>query len=491
MTRHYDAVVVGGRLSATLCAALLAKRGLRTFLVDQGELASLDAHLLHDLVPSPSGSMVIQRVHEELGIRLESEPRLHPVKPPLQVILPDQRFELEPERARLLAALKRERSGHLDDTPSALDRLELEAGRVGEFLSEAKELPAQGFFSRRAAVQLMRRHDGSGLKLGEEDVLEGVPLELRAALLALLPFVTHLDAAEASDLTLARLTRPVQRWLRGMGRLELHGGLRALILEVAARRAFDEHRGAVARLEPSGKQVRLELVQAKEEITADVVIDASTDLSGIETIPARLQKKELALTLQAAKPKGRLHVMGVELDKAVLPPGMGDYLLLLNGRADPARFDAESRSLQDRPILVVRRPTKAPGRQELVLAHPVSAVRAHAEGLDRLEAAMRARLERLVPFLSEGHPQVHSLTGRGATRDHSPVLPHPLYDPELDPDLGLTGVPMRTPYKNVLLAGPAVLPGLGVEGEYWAALQAVDAACVLKLGGKPKKRLLA
>ena len=104
---------------------------------------------------------------------------------------------------------------------------------------------------------------------------------------------------------------------------------------------------------------------------------------------------------------------------------------------------------------------------------------------------MRARVERLVPFLAEGNPVIRVLSGRGATRDQRSVLPHPLYDPELDPEPGLTGVGMRTPHKNLFLAGPAVLPGLGVEGEYWTALQAADAISVVKTGAKVKKHLLA
>ncbi len=491
MTRHYDVIVVGGRLSATICAALLAKRGLRTFLVDQGELASLEGRGLHDLLPSPGGCAVMERVHEELGLGLKNEPRVRPMKPALQVILPDQRFELEPTQEALFAALTRERSGYLDDTASALERLQARAEKVGAFLGDAKELPAHGFFQKRAASVQLKRHEASGVRLLQDDLIEGTPTELRQALLGLLPFITHLDLSDPNAYTAAQIARPLQRWLRGVAQLDVKGGLRGLFLEAAERGAFDVHSGAVAQIQVSGKQVSLELAQGRQTVTADALIDASTDLSGVDTLPAKQQKKDLALTLQAAKPKGRLHVMAVEVDAKVIPPGMGHYLLLLNGRNGPKRADEANASFQDLPIFVVRRSTEAAEREELVMAHPVSAVRAHEEGLDHLEAAMQARLQRLVPFMADGDPKVHTLSGRGATKDHRAVLAHPLFDPDLDPAMGLTGVPMRTPFKNLFVAGPAVLPGLGVEGEYWSALQAVDAACVVKLGTKPKKRLLA
>lgn len=489
MTRHYEAAVIGGRLSAVIAAALFAKRGLRTLLVDQGELASADQDLVDDLVPSPADSGVMQKVHDELGLRLETEPRLHPVHPALQVVFPDQRVELSPDRPALLEELRRERAGRLEGATNTLDRLDGGARAVGAFLSEAQELPASGFFGRRAAAQLVRRHEGLGNDLAKAALLDGAPPELSEALLALLPFVTHFDAPNVERVTAARLCRPVSRWLRGLGRLELPTGLRGLFLEVAEKRAFDLHRGAIARLEPASKQITLELVQSKEEITADVVIDASTDLSGIDTIPGRLRKKELSLALQAAKPRGHLHVIGVSVDRAALPPGMGRHLLLLNGRRGEVRDDGVQ-SLEDRPILVCRRAAEEGARDELICAHPVSAVRQHAEGLDQLEAAMRARLTRLIPFLEHGRPEVQTMTGRGATQDRRPMLPHPLYDPDLDPELGLTGVGLRTPYRSVFLAGPAVLPGLGVEGEYWSALQAVEASVAYRSGGRMKKRLL-
>lgn len=483
MTRHYDAVVVGGRLSATIAAALLVKRGQRTLLIDQGELKSQGSDLLADIVPSPAGSLVMERVHDELGLRLESEGRLRPVKPGLQVVLPDHRLELSPKRERLTQEFARADAASLAGT---LDRVKEASEEVARFLEESKELPASGFFDRRTAAATARRHAGVGTPAAERGLFEDGPAALHQTLLGLLPFITHLDARDA-QLPTARLARPAQRWLQGLGQLEVEGGLRGLFLEHAERRAFERHDGAVAELLPAGKDVRLKLGHGDPDVTCDVLVDASTDLSGIEQIPSRKQKKDLALALQAARPKGRLHILEIELDARAIPPGMGRYLLLLNGRQG-ARDGADGP--EDRPILLTRRPA-GEGREALVCAHPVSSVRSHEEGVDQLEAAMRARVTRLVPFLEDASPAVRTLSGRGASGSRNAVLDHPLYDPDLDPAMGLTGVSMRTPHKGVLLAGPAVLPGLGVEGEYWSALQAVEAALVLRTGTKPKKRLLA
>jgi hypothetical protein len=54
----------------------------------------------------------------------------------------------------------------------------------------------------------------------------------------------------------------------------------------------------------------------------------------------------------------------------------------------------------------------------------------------------------------------------------SRLLPHPLYEFEVESVLGVTGLSQRTPVKNLILASREVLPGLGLEGEYLAGLRA-------------------
>jgi hypothetical protein len=180
--------------------------------------------------------------------------------------------------------------------------------------------------------------------------------------------------------------------------------------------------------------------------------------------------------------------LAIEVDRAVIPPGMADYVILLNGRKDPTRFEGDPEA-EDRPILVNTRVlTSTPSRMLLIAVHPVSAARAHAGRIEQLDEAIRARVERLIPFMSEGAPVMQPLSGRGV-REARPFLAHPLFEPDMDPLAGITGIPMRTSFKNVFLAGPAVMPGLGIEGEYLTALQAADACEAVGTGVKRPKTL--
>lgn len=490
MSQHFDVIILGGRLSAVITAALLAKRGLRGLLVDQGELASMDAGLFYDLATVPAGSPVMEVVYRELGLESELPKKGRPLSPILQVILPDQRLDLSPDRAHFLAELERGFGAAAQPVKAALDRWTALEGEEGQYLSAAGELPATGFFARRSADAALRRHEFLGQTIHEAQLFAGLPPLLAEMFLAPLPFLTHFDARRPEEVKTARFLRPLLRMMRGLHRLDGSRGARGLFLEAIASRSFEVRRSAAESVEPGGKQVLVRLAGQREPVSAEVLIDASADLSGLDVVPNNLRKKDFAQVIQSVKPKGFLHTLSLEIDEVVVPPGLGEQALLLNGRRDPTRYDLSDPDAEDRPIWLTRRPSVDEGRVQLVASHPVSTVRAHAQSLDHLEEVMRARIERLIPFLMDGRPEIHALSGASAIKHKQPVLPHPLYDLALDPKTGLTGVPTQTGWKNVLVAGPTVLPGLGAEGEYLSAIQAADQTGALVGGGK-KKRTLA
>lgn len=473
MREHYDVLVTGGRLSAILAAALLARRGLRTLLIDQGELVGMDGSLVWDLIPSSDASKVMQAVNAELGLDRAIRTGTVRLSPAVQVVLPDNRLELGADPARLPLEFERELSARPQSVQNTTQRIQEAEREVGSFLAKSKEHRSRGFFSRRQLVGVVRTRSGLSTTVQDAGLLADAPPALAELLVAALPFVTHVDAKVPADATVGRFARPVMRFLRGFRTVTGGRGIRSLVLDVAGRRAFELKRSVVRQLEPLVQSVRVRTSGDREMLTAGAIVDASGDLSALDSIPGA-RKRELALTLQSAQPAGFLHILGIEVDRRVIPPAMSTQVLLLNGPRDPSRVDTGE---EDRPMWITRRPASTDGREQLVLAHPVSSVRAKAEGLDHLEAIMRRRIEQLIPFLAHGDPQVRSLSTGVWPSDHGTVLPHPLYDPSLDLTTGFGGVPTRTPFRNVFVAGPSVLPGLGVEGAYRGARRAVDAVC--------------
>jgi hypothetical protein len=277
---------------------------------------------------------------------------------------------------------------------------------------------------------------------------------------------------------LLHLVRPVLRLLRGAARFQDGKGLRHIFEQHARRGGFSVYQDAVEKIEYKDKRHVLALTESRRQISCDYIIDASSDLSGIEALPSK-QLRSLARTLQDARPKGALHTFAFEVDKKVVPPGMSDNVLLLNGRQKTR--DASRTAAEDRPLLLLQRPTQQkstpPGKStkeriRLIALHPLSSAESHVTS--EIDNVIRARIQRVIPFLDSGNPRTQTLFSSDKKRLPAALLAHPLYDSSADNLWGITGVSNVTPVKNVLVAGPAVIPGLGIEGEYLSSLQVCD-----------------
>lgn len=461
MSKHHDVIVVGGGLSATIAAALLAKRGFRGLLIDQGELSVTEGDTLFDLIPSEEGSAAMRIVHGELAVREDLRIKVEPVDPLLQVIFWDARLDLSADPTRFNEELRR----RLQSDAEVFARLAGPMGEAdleaGEMIAAAGELPPTGFFAKRSFASTLRKHGAVLQSVKESESFTPDDGPLWELMLGLLPFLSHLDCRRPGQASVARFARILCRLLRGMSRFSDGRSLRSLFVDLAERKGFTVERGAAATIEKESKKFSLQLSGRRDRISCDYLVDASADLSGLDVLTKK--KKDLLLLLQAAKPTGWLHGFGLDVDDDVLPPGLAPNVLLLNGRKDPSRFDQTDPESEDRPIFVTVKPT-GEKRSRLLTTHPLTSARAHSQRIEQIETMLRARLARVIPFLDRGHPEpVHV------------EMSHPLFRADLDEEAGLLGVPFRTGEKNIFLGGPAVLPGLGVEGAYLSALQAADA----------------
>jgi hypothetical protein len=485
--RHFEVAVIGGTYSAVLLAAILAKRGVRGILVDQGELAATEVHLSFELGLADEASPAMDLVHSELGIGMDLKRRSKLFDPNLQVILPDQRFDLFADRTQLGSELVRAFGESARDEVAALleqlAALELESSGL---LAQIGPLPARGFFAKRSASQLAKKHLKLGQSLAESGLVAANGGAPAAALLGLLPFATHLDAPDPTGISVIRFVRCVSRIVRGLHRFEPTNTPREIFLEAAKKSGFELMKTSVSSVDPSGRVVKLSLERDLDGVTAECLIDATCNLSGVAAIPNKLRGKGVSELIQEASPKGGLHGLIIELDRLAVPPAMGDNVLLLNGRKAARPIGSGELETEDRPILLLRR--AIPGQQDrlrLYALHPLSAERAAGGGLSRLEKMVEARVERLIPFLPDANPTVRLFAH---PREDQRGAIHPHFDPGLDPMLGISGVSAQTPHKNVFVAGPSVLPGLGVEGAYFASLEVAELAETL-LGRKKKASL--
>ena len=199
--------------------------------------------------------------------------------------------------------------------------------------------------------------------------------------------------------------------------------------------------------------------------------------------------EKLAALLDKVRPARQLLTVNLVVKAANLPPPMGETVLCL-GIPDPEIGPALLVQ-----ILTARRsgrtgPAAPDGDARVICAAGFVSARSRDRGGDHLAdlaVRLKAALDEVLPFLG-AHPIHESvpLLAAPAERRGSRLMAHPLYDVQLPRTLGVTGLPSRSPIKNLFFAGREVLPGLGIEGEFHAALQA--AASVQDLLGK-KDRL--
>jgi phytoene dehydrogenase-like protein len=484
--RVYDVCVIGGGVGGAAAGALLSRRGFRVLLIDEGGLSPTvaDGGWLFPSRPALHPAFrqlpAAEALLTDLGLASDAARALEPLAPALQLLLPRHRLELSADAATLRRELHREWPGEAAALETALATLADTAELGGALLKEAPPLPPAGLLERWSLGRALgRAAKQTGLPRA---LLEGAsPLDgagsspLAGALTALAGLLGRLDGPP-SPLALGRLAGVA---MQGLYRpVSSQPGV-----EEGLRRRITEVRGEVlgsaaepARLESIGlERGRLTTIRVtghSDSWLARAFVVASP-LARLGTLlPAEGRSTRATRALAAVRPGHRLLASHLLLRGAARPPGLGDAALVLD--ADGAATGAVLVELS-----TARREPRRGAAPEPVGDHfTASAFLLLPPGAD--EVAARARLAQAfataLPF-HEGH-----LVHRAAP----PAAPH-LLAFEAPTRLGVGGLPVRTPWKNAFLANGEVLPGLGLEGELFAGLQA--AACAVQhLGAKGRPR---
>lgn len=469
-TRHvYDVAVVGGQLSGAVTAALLQRRGLHVLYVEHDGTGAGYAHQGYLLpygpfvMPPLKSLAAFEEVLTELGLLTNAQRALKAATPLLQLLLPQSRFDLE------LDPRERERELHraLGDGAAAFERSFADALARAEatdpFFREKPELPPQGLFAKMSARGVVKRHPAL-----EQPLLE--PTTDAAKLLhGLLPFVSHIDSPHG-----LAATRPLSLALHGLcGWAGGREGLKDVFLQRLSELGGDvlahDASTLVDELAFDGHKVAgVKLVKSDTVYKADFVVGA-TDAGALRRlVPQRKKQRALADMLDGANAKQLLFSVNWVVKEEWLPRGMGELLLL--GPSDGGS-----------PILIQVQPARRAGSdaaaedERVVCAGtfvPAATRELDEPELKSLAERLSAEMARLMPFcrqkaLLQSAPYLDASGVRG-----SRLLPHPLIAFDEAPYLGLTGLPTRTPVKNLFLASREVLPGLGFEGEIIAAVKA-------------------
>ncbi len=502
--RIYDVCVVGSQLGGVLAGALLARRGFRVLHVahddpgfhyaDQGYVLPFGPAVVPSTRQLPSAESILS----ELGLATDFGRALQPSTPDLQVLLPKHRVDLSRDAAILRTELRREWPQEAEPLEAAFASLTTLFDFAGFFLRASPPLPPDGFLERREvskAIKLASTAPGAPSEpVGAARPFAGfTDHELVQSVTIAHRFLTYLDG-EPSPLSLVRLLGGA---FRGTNRLP--GGLGTL--REMVRRRIAESRGELrgGPGEPAlatGFDVdgaKVEAVRLADSANAHVAraFVVATDADRfLQLLPPDVRESRGVEALRRIRPRRQLLTLNLIVKQTALPPALGENVLALRNASAGDGLD-NAVFLQVLPARRVGNPRpgeKSAGGELVGDERVVCAsgfIPADVKDRNELRAAasrIREAVADAIPFF-ERHLVAESapLVAAPERADLPPV--HPLYETDLEETLGITGLPVKGPWKNLFFAGREVIPGLGIEGEFYAGVQAAGHIAAM-LGAK-------
>ncbi|MBP9208129.1 MAG: hypothetical protein KBG28_29445 [Kofleriaceae bacterium] len=476
----YDVVVIGDDLAAVTCAALCARRGLRTILLTHDDRPSRYAlgpyKLPVDPTPWPLRSNAIERILRDLGLDLALRRKLRDGRLTAQVCGPDLRLDLVADAEALAGQLRRELASDGDAALACWDAATATSSAIDALLAAEPAFPATGFWDRKGQGRLAERVVTEAAAFARVLAERSLGPTARA-LLAAAPLAMLRDGEPSA----AAHARTLAAWRAGLGSLRGDGDpLREAVLEKFSTAGGEVRAARAVGLEVSWGKVSAVRVDGGDELGAGQVVaalppGALADLLG-KKAPARL--RELA---EATRVVGHRYTLNLVVDEAALPEGMAPLVLAVTQAGWSYTISVGDPDDAGRVVvsLATTLPCDGP-RTEAQLA---------AAAAER-RTALRAELGEIMPFYERHVMMVHSPHqdaapevpgGRGG---HEPPrgLPapmRPVIHGRADDGADLAALPLVTGLKNLTLTGDQLLPQLGLEGELVAAWNACKQACMV------------
>lgn len=486
MSEHFDVCVLGGQPAGLITAALCAKRGLRTVVVDHGEGFDHYKHnaIAYPLMPQPQiglkSSKLVDQVWKELGAQVDFPRRYSESSYAFQAIYPKHRVNVSaaPElRHKELARA----FGSDAEAFSTVERAMREmCDKLEGVLDIERELPARGWIASYLQRKRLEKMAELMTPASYGTLFPNIPKEhpARELVLTAAQFFGHFDDADPPASTVAFIATHL---LAGTVRVDGPRGsyFEALSGLVTGAGGVVKTGAVIKDLHADGATLRsVESANRSVSLTASTFVDALFTPDLWQQLPLSRARDRYLSEESSLKPRGRLYVHHFLVEAKGLPVGLSDNVLLLNGRQQ-----AREGGVADSAVWVtVRRET---GKPQAVLSAAIPVAEQDANLLPEALAAQRLRvrrqLERLMPFLGpyikgESSPMTPSDWDKveSGTRRIDSWSVHPLYGDLPGRLIGVSALPMATPMKNVWRVGRRVLPGLGPLADFVTARNVSD-----------------
>lgn len=476
---YYDAVVLGTDLAPLLCAAQLARRGLRVLVLGQGvpeasyELDGVELDRQSRPFVGLSSPAVSQAL-EELALKQVLRQRSWLPERPLQLLLPSQRIDVSPDSSTWSGELARE-------VPEVRRRAEDVSRTLAEVRAELDALCGQGLiwppetfvekqrFAMASAGQRFDRH-GHGWTSWDQ-----LPREhpLRLAFSLCLQFTAELPIGQHSQATRARLFGHL---LAGLQRVEQRwpGMQRLLLARIRSWGGEVRSNDRAELIEPGlGGSHILRLARSDEEVGAGQLVHGAPVSELTQLLTGRGGVEPVFERAGEPRPRAYRYTAHFLLERSGVPEALASQALLLPDPASEERalWLEQRRVDETRSLITVSR---------LIDAHLIEAEPAQLK--DMRKQALAA-LRTIIPFIDEsliwldsphdGLPP-QSVNGERELRCSDPWTRGPatmqaVYEYPTRRALGVCGLPTRTALRTVFLCNRQVCPGLGFEGAFLTA----------------------
>lgn len=491
-TSFYDVVVLGTGLEPLVCAALLAREGLRVLVLGQGvpepsyRLGSVEIEP-YGLIMAGAQSPIVQSTLEDLALRQDLRQRSADRVASLQLLLPKHRLEMYPDHENWLAEVAREFPGlrrQATDITRTLAEVQSELDMV---VARGLVWPPETFlerqrFSLNSAGQRFGRQGQGWTSWNQLPV--GHPL--RTAFEAILPHLSGFVPAQHSDTTRARLHGHL---LSGVN--ELSGGWswfrEALFARIRSWGGDVRERDRVDCIRHEGRRGHsIRVARTDEEIGCSQIAHGTSVAELAQLLPER--SSMAALFERVGEPRARAYRCSVHVlvEKRGIPDPLGPLALRCMSVNDPSQvFMLRNCDVEPDQMLI--------SASRLVEEHLIDT---GASPLHFVREEAVDAIRGVVPFLDEHAIWVDSphdgLPPRAFRADteltcsdpwaRGPSTMRAVYDYPTQRAMGVCALTTRTPVRGVFLCNEQIAPGLGLEGSF------LTATSVAKLIGSEYRR---
>lgn len=476
---YYDVLVLGTDLEPLLCAAQLARRGLRVLVLGQGiPGASYEVEGVElDRESRPFvglSSPIVTRTLEELALKQIVRQQSSLPDRPLQLLLPEHRIDVGPDTRRWSAELARE-------VPDVRRRAEDVSRTLAEVRAELDTLTEQGLvwppetflekqrFAMASAGQRFDRHGHGWTSWDQLPRDHALPLAFSLCL----QFVTELPASQHSQATRARLYGHL---LGGVQRMENRWpGMQSLLFE-RIRSWGGEVRpdDRAESIEPSqGGSHLLRLARSEEEVGGGHLVHGTPVSELAQLLAGRGAVEPVFERFGEPRPRSYRYAVHFLTQRASVPQPLASQALLVPDPSSPERtLWLEHRQVGETESLITV--------NRLIDAHRIEA---EPSALKEMRAQTLRDLRMIIPFIDESLVWIDSphdgLPPQAVDSERElhcsepwtrgPQTMRAVYEYPTRRALGVCGLPTRTSLRTVFLCNQQVCPGLGFEGAFLAA----------------------